>query len=177
MTDRKPINVEFSSWIEGQITQARAKGEFDNLPGAGKPIADLGTNYDANWWVKSFMAREDAAWLPETLLVRRDVERVEMAISRMSSERAVAEYLTELNARIMRANTGFAAGPPANVLPVDADELLEDWRTRRDARRRAALADVGAGSTDAEERRRAWIAAALIAAQAGIAGGLVAALM
>ncbi len=177
MTDRKPINVEWSSWIEGQITQARARGEFENLPGAGKPLADLDKTYNESWWIQSFMAREDASWLPETLQVRRDTERVELAISRMSSERAVGEYLTELNVRICRVNTGFAAGPAAHVVPVDSEGLMESWRTRRDERRREALADVGVTKSDPDERRRQILAAALIAAQAGIAGGLVVALM
>lgn len=176
MTERKPFRVEWSSWIEGQITRAQAEGQFDDLPGAGAPLADLDKTYNESWWVKRFMAREDVSWLPETLQVRRDAERLEQVIARMSSERAVREYVDELSARIHRVNTGFAAGPSTMVAPVDPDAVLTGWRTDRDARRRQAMAPVPQ-EADPDERRRNLIAAALIAAQAGIAGGLVAALI
>ena len=41
MTERKPSGVGFGTWVERQIREATARGEFDNLPGAGKPIEDL----------------------------------------------------------------------------------------------------------------------------------------
>ncbi|MDT4950518.1 MAG: hypothetical protein QOJ37_3113, partial [Pseudonocardiales bacterium] len=33
MTDRKPQNVSFPDWVEGQIRTAEADGAFANLPG------------------------------------------------------------------------------------------------------------------------------------------------
>ncbi len=41
MTERKPPGVSFETWIDKQIREAADRGEFDNLPGAGKPIPDL----------------------------------------------------------------------------------------------------------------------------------------
>ena len=38
MTDRKPPGVGFQTWVERQIREAMERGEFDNLPGKGKPI-------------------------------------------------------------------------------------------------------------------------------------------
>lgn len=174
MTDRKPTSMEWNSWIEGHITQARARGEFDNLPGAGKPIPDLDKAYEESWWVKKFMAREDVSWLPETLQVRRDAERLDMVVGKMSSERAVREYVVELNVRIRRVNTGFAAGPATSVAPVEEDAVIREWR---DARNRRSSPTSGRRRADEGECRRRVITAAVIAAQAGIAGGMVAALM
>ena len=34
------------------------RGEFDDLPGAGKPIQDLGAEHDPDWWVKKLVERE-----------------------------------------------------------------------------------------------------------------------
>ena len=42
MTQRKPLEHSFESWIEGQIRVAQEQGAFDNLPGAGKPLPDAG---------------------------------------------------------------------------------------------------------------------------------------
>ncbi len=41
-----------ASWVDQQVRVAMAKGEFDNLPGAGKPIRDLGGEHDLDWWVQ-----------------------------------------------------------------------------------------------------------------------------
>jgi hypothetical protein len=36
MTERKPREISFTSWIDQQIAEATERGAFDNLPGAGK---------------------------------------------------------------------------------------------------------------------------------------------
>ena len=38
MTERKPPEISFASWIDQQINEAAERGAFDNLPGAGKPL-------------------------------------------------------------------------------------------------------------------------------------------
>jgi len=43
-------------YVERKIREAMARGEFDNLPGAGEPIPDL--DDDPNWWVKKWVKRE-----------------------------------------------------------------------------------------------------------------------
>ena len=45
-------------WVDLQIKQAMERGEFDNLPGAGKPIKNLGTQHDPDWWIKQLIGRE-----------------------------------------------------------------------------------------------------------------------
>jgi len=34
------------------------EGQFDDLPGKGKPIAGLDRPYDPAWWAKKFVERE-----------------------------------------------------------------------------------------------------------------------
>lgn len=46
------------SWVDRVIREAAERGEFDNLPGMGKPIEDLDQPYDENWWVKRWIERE-----------------------------------------------------------------------------------------------------------------------
>ena len=43
-------------YVERKIREATARGEFDDLPGAGEPIADL--DDDPLWWVKRWVRRE-----------------------------------------------------------------------------------------------------------------------
>ncbi|GAT83553.1 molecular chaperone DnaJ [Streptomyces sp. F-3] len=40
MTERKPPGIPFESWVDRQIREAQQRGEFDRLPGAGRPLPD-----------------------------------------------------------------------------------------------------------------------------------------
>jgi hypothetical protein len=49
----------FPHVTEKLIQAAQERGEFDGLPGAGKPIPDLDQPYDECWWVRKWLERED----------------------------------------------------------------------------------------------------------------------
>src|SRR5215471_7365332 len=60
-------------WVDAQIRDAMARGEFDNLPGAGKPIEGLDGTYDPEWWVKGLIKRERLTGLgPPAILLRTE---------------------------------------------------------------------------------------------------------
>jgi hypothetical protein len=44
---------------EQKILSAFEAGEFDNLPGFGKPAAILDEPYDPYWWIRRKLAREE----------------------------------------------------------------------------------------------------------------------
>jgi hypothetical protein len=46
---------------ENRIREAIENGEFDDLPGLGKPIPDIDEPYDPMWWVKQWFRREKLA--------------------------------------------------------------------------------------------------------------------
>src|SRR5918995_91638 len=56
-----------ATWVDLQVRQAMERGEFDDLPGTGKPIEDLGVEHDPDWWVKKLIERENIAILPPAL--------------------------------------------------------------------------------------------------------------
>ena len=43
---------------ENRIREAIEEGQFDDLPGLGKPIADIDEPYDPDGWVKKWLRRE-----------------------------------------------------------------------------------------------------------------------
>ena len=58
-------------WVDQQIRRAMARGDFDDLPGAGKPIRGLGSTHDPDWWVKNLIERERITGvLPPALALR-----------------------------------------------------------------------------------------------------------
>ena len=70
MTARKPGNRSFTDWIDDQIRDAQERGEFDDLPGKGKPLQGLDGPQDELWWVKQWLAREGVSYLPTPLALR-----------------------------------------------------------------------------------------------------------
>ena len=91
MTERKPPGTSWESLIDQQIREAQEEGAFDNLPGAGKPLADLEAGYDPLWWVKKLVQRERLSALPPALELRRTVERTLAKISTLRDEGEVRQ--------------------------------------------------------------------------------------
>ena len=44
---------------DNKIRAAIEVGEFDNLPGFGKPIDSIDEPYDPHWWIRSKLRREE----------------------------------------------------------------------------------------------------------------------
>ena len=128
MTERKPAGKSWESWREELIRLAHEEGAFDNLPGAGKPIADLGGSYDPDWWVKKLVQREKVSMLPPALELLRKVEAEVERIWKLSDEAEVRERIRTLNLEIARANARAAEGPPTRLAPLDADTIVDEWR-------------------------------------------------
>ena len=121
----------FESWIDRQIREATERGEFDNLPGAGKPI-DLGDPNDPDWWVRSKLKKEDLRGaLPTSLSLRREKEELDQSLAQVRSEADARELIEDLNARIMDANLRRTEGLPIFTATVDVEQTLRRWRSQR----------------------------------------------
>jgi hypothetical protein len=131
MTERKPAGIGFGTWVERQIREATERGEFDNLPGAGKPIADLDKPHDELWWVKQKLRREHLSYLPPTIALRKEAEEALLAASRAASEAQVRRIVADINRKILDGNRRAASGPPLNLMPFDAERIVRAWRERQ----------------------------------------------
>src|SRR4051794_22219538 len=123
----------YESSIDRQLREAAERGEFENLPGSGKPLSDHGREYDDDWWVKDWLRREGATAgvIPPTLAVRRAAEDLAAAVDRLRSEAEVRQHVAELNERIRKATVGLMDGPPVVLPPFDPERVVDGWRERR----------------------------------------------
>lgn len=128
--------MTFESPIDRAIREATERGEFDNLPGTGTPLPDIGAHGE-NWWLAQFALREDAgsAFLPHSLLLRREADDLPVKVARLSSEKAVLAAVADLNRRIADEIRMPSGGPPLAMRQLDADAVVADWRAERDRRR------------------------------------------
>lgn len=122
------------SWIDAQIRKAEENGEFDNLPGAGKPIKGLGGRHDPNWWVKNYIERENLEMpLPETLALRKEIEQLPDKLAEERSTKVVREMVEDLNARILDARRRRTDGLKITIKTLEVDHVIAQWKSRRKA--------------------------------------------
>ena len=102
MTERKPRDITFRSWIDQQISEAEERGAFDNLPGTGKPLPNRGDAENA--WLIDWMRREGISTeelLPTPLRLRKQSSRLARTVHEMGSEQEVRDAVAELNYQIV----------------------------------------------------------------------------
>jgi hypothetical protein len=141
-------------WVDQQVRQAMARGDFDELPGAGKPITDLGAGHDPDWWVKKLIEREKITGvLPPALQLRKDDAELDGHLDRYATEAEVRRELEDFNARVVAARRQLEGGPPVITPTRDVDDEVGRWRERRTARHTGRQAPT---APEPPRRRRRW---------------------
>ena len=142
MTERKPPQMRFTTWIDQQVADAERRGLFDNLPGKGKPLNIKPGAADGDYgqaWLRDYARREGVPaeeMLPTPLRLRREIERLAETAGEFRSEAEVREAAADLNRRIVEWRR-IPLGPPVHVRLVNADDLVARWRAARKAREAA----------------------------------------
>jgi len=131
VTEKLPHGMGVERWIDQQVREARDRGDFDNLPGYGKPLTGVDQPYDELWWAREFIEREKLPLLPETLRLRREIELFKERLRAMRLEPDVRVAVQELNERIFIANSLYSESPPVPVWPLDEERIVERWRRER----------------------------------------------
>ncbi len=83
---------DWDSWIEKELREARDRGEFDNLPGAGKPLNHTSTDINKDWHL-AFSRLKNAGVLPAWMELDRDCYRGRAELDAFLARSAV--YLQE----------------------------------------------------------------------------------
>ena len=147
------------SWVEAQVRRAMERGEFDDLPGAGKPLPGLDRDHDPDWWLKKLIEREKIAILPPALALRKEDAELHDRLDRINTVELVRQEVEDFNARVHRAMYTPPDGPHAPILITrkrDVDAEVEAWRGRRTARIEAQRAARAARQAEEPPPRRRW---------------------
>ena len=130
MTERKPREISFASWVDQQVSEAAERGAFDNLPGAGKPLSRRGGT-DA--WLQDYLRREGVSadeLLPTPLRLRKEAERLAGSVQDLHSEDEFRAVVKGLNRQIAEWRR-IPDGPPIYLRLVDEDAMVARWRDAR----------------------------------------------
>lgn len=146
--------VDRAAYVETAIQQAIRRGEFDDLPGAGKPIPGLGERHDPDWWIRRKIETERLTGLgPPALMLRVENLELDDRLDELTREGDVREALEDFNRRVIEARRQLLGGPPVVTPTRDIETEVAAWHARRDER----AARVAAETADDESRpRRRW---------------------
>ncbi|MVA76015.1 DUF1992 domain-containing protein [Auraticoccus sp. F435] len=136
-----------------KIREAIARGEFDDLPGSGRPL-DLPDRHDPDWWLKNLIRRENISMLPPSIQLRRDDAALDGQLDRLPDEAAVRREIEQFNERVVRARYQLPAGPPLITMPRDVEATVTAWARRRPARAEEARRRAREQARPADRGRR-----------------------
>jgi hypothetical protein len=145
-------------WVDLQVRKAMERGDFDNLPGAGKPLR-LPDTHDPDWWVKRLIERENLSNVaPPAIGLRREDAELDETLDAEATEDGVRRLVEDFNRRVVEARRQLQGGPPVITRTRDVDGEVERWRARRtarveEARRRRAAADRDLAAASRSARR------------------------
>jgi hypothetical protein len=169
---RAPTAAELRSIAKTQLDLAIERGDFDNLPMAGKPLPNLTSGtHDPDWWIKAKIEREGLSGVaPPALSLRTENERLDALLDTMTTEASVRATVADFNGRIIEARRQLTGGPPVVTPTRDPDVEVRRWQDRRAVRRaeaERAAAEIAAQQppTRRERRRQARAAKASRAAR------------
>ena len=125
--------------VESAPARALKRGDFDDLPGMGKPLRGLHNSEDPDWWIKQKLDSEDISGVaPAAFQLRKENAVLEDTLDEFARESDVRAYLAGFNARVREAIMDLRGGPPVFTPPRDIDAEVIAWRARRVAAREAA---------------------------------------
>ena len=123
--------MSWESWVERQIREGRERGEFDDLPGHGRPLPDLDRPRDELWWVRKKLRREKVSYSPPALSLRKEVDDALERIAAATSEAQVRDLVAAINERIRYVNSHTVSGPPTTIAVLDVDDVVQKWRSQQ----------------------------------------------
>jgi hypothetical protein len=151
--------------VDLQVRRAMERGEFDDLPGAGKPL-ELPETHDPDWWVKRLIEREQITGVaPPAIGLRKEDAELDGVLDREATPEAVRRMVEDFNGRVVEARRQLTGGPPVVTPTRDVDAEVEAWRARRAERRTRAAEQAardaesqrdGPGRTRRASRRTRW---------------------
>jgi len=153
-TARTPTAAERAAYVETVIQQAIRRGDFDDLPGAGRPLR-LDDAHDPDWWIRRKIQNEQLSGLgPPALRLRVEHAEMDARLDAMTREADVREHVEDFNRRVIEARRQLQGGPPVVTPTRDVDAEVAAWHGRRAARLRAQAAARAADASSVPPRRR-----------------------
>ena len=94
----------FQKIIEKRIQEAQEKGDFDNLPGKGKPIPLEDDRNIPEELRLTYKILKNADCLPPELELRKEIRTMEDMLDNIPDEKEKFRHIKKINYKIMQLN-------------------------------------------------------------------------
>ncbi|MEA1899594.1 MAG: DnaJ family domain-containing protein [Thermodesulfobacteriota bacterium] len=95
----------FEKIVEERIRQAQKKGEFDNLPGSGKPLKFEDDCYIMQELRLAYKILKNADCIPPEIELKKEINRMEDLLIKMDDTAEKYRTIKKLNFLIMKLNS------------------------------------------------------------------------
>lgn len=92
--------------VEARIAEALARGEFDDLPGAGRPLALDDDQMVPQELRTGFRLLKNAGYIPQDVVWRREIREVEQLLAVVEAPADRSRAVRRLNFLLARLNAG-----------------------------------------------------------------------
>lgn len=120
----------FEQIIEKRIKSAQQKGEFENLPGAGKPIIFENDSHIPEDLRLAYKILKNANCIPPEIELKKEVQQTEELLSNIDDAKEKYRILKKLNFIIMKINTMRATSVLFEVPQKYMEKISERVETK-----------------------------------------------
>lgn len=115
----------FQKLIENRIKEAQKKGDFDNLPGSGKPISIEDDSHIPEDLRLVYKILKNANCVPPEIQLKKDIRKMEDMLKNMSDEKEKYRHIKKINFKIMQLNMMRKASPLLEDTEIYYNKVLE----------------------------------------------------
>ena len=94
----------FQKIIEKRITEAQKRGEFDSLPGMGKPLIIEDDSHIPEDLRLAYKILKNADCLPPELQLKKEIRQMEDMLDTIPDEKKKYRQIKKINFKIMQLN-------------------------------------------------------------------------
>jgi hypothetical protein len=121
----------FQKIIEERIKGAQRKGEFDNLPGSGKPLNLEDDRFVPEDLRLAFKILKNADCVPPEIELKKEIEQLEAMMSKMDGAARKYKLLKKLNFLIMKLNLNRNTSAEFEMPQQYETKLVERFESKK----------------------------------------------
>jgi hypothetical protein len=111
--------------VEQRIKEAMEKGEFDDLPGKGKPIPIEDDSQVPEDLRLAYKLLKNADCLPPELLEKKEIRQMEDMLARVPDEKERYKLIKRINFKIMKLNVMGKKSPLLEEKQIYYKKLID----------------------------------------------------
>ncbi|HOP47485.1 MAG TPA: DUF1992 domain-containing protein [Desulfobacteraceae bacterium] len=115
----------FQKIVEKRIKEAQERGEFNNLPGHGKPIKIEDDSHIPEDLRLAYKILKNADCLPPEVQLKKEIRQMEDMLENMSDEKEKYSQIKRINYKIMQLNMLGKKSPLMEEQQIYYGKLVE----------------------------------------------------